>query len=306
MNEVAVDLRGDELRRRPLRNDDVDDVFAVEATGLAEYGLLPVVVLVFAHHEVEPILGPTGKGPRRLADVVLGVVADTHREHLEHLSTEVLVRVALQVLAVVEVDEHRRVFRHSEQEVSEAAEAVLLEQFDLHQELAVVADLGVRSGEVAVPEERELLLERALADQHALSPPEGDSPCLEDIAAQQVEEAIDDRLQRSVERRVDLDTHRLTELVALPYRVCPTLGEGVPCLPSKDPSDRMGEAPAWAHPRSERACGPPREVSGRHRSGPPPDCRQSRRARAGGPPGPHSTRRSSAESDRRTSHWSVP
>ena len=38
-------------------------------------------------------------------------MADAHREQLEQLAPEVLVGVRLDVLAIVEEDEHRRIFR---------------------------------------------------------------------------------------------------------------------------------------------------------------------------------------------------
>ena len=62
-----------------------------------------------------------GEGARGFADVALGVVADAHREQLEQLAAEVLVRMALDVLAVVEIHEHRRILEDADQQIAEAA-----------------------------------------------------------------------------------------------------------------------------------------------------------------------------------------
>src|SRR4029453_10157719 len=98
------ELRRHVFGRDRLLEDDVDDVLAVERAAAAEEGLLAGVVLRGVELELEDVVGPAGERARRLADVALGVVADTHREELEQLAPEVLVRMALDVLAVVEID----------------------------------------------------------------------------------------------------------------------------------------------------------------------------------------------------------
>jgi hypothetical protein len=100
--KIAIELRRHELGRDRLLEDDVDDVLAVERAGAAEERLLAEVVLRGVELELEHVVGPAGERARRLAHVALGVVADAHREQLEQLAAEVLVRVLLDVLAVVE------------------------------------------------------------------------------------------------------------------------------------------------------------------------------------------------------------
>ena len=102
----AADVLG---RDRGVK-DDVDDVVAVERAGPSRgtfsrrrrgspdrTGTRPTSL-------VQPV-----KARDRLSDVLLGVVAHPHREQLEQLAAEVLVRVSLAVLPVVQIHQHRRV-----------------------------------------------------------------------------------------------------------------------------------------------------------------------------------------------------
>ena len=87
-DEVAVELRADELRRRRLLQDDVDDVVAVErARAAEERSSLPAeVVLLAVELELEDVVGPPGEGAGAFADVALGVVPDAEAEQLESSS----------------------------------------------------------------------------------------------------------------------------------------------------------------------------------------------------------------------------
>ena len=97
--------------------------------------------------------------------------------------------LAADVRAAVEPDEHRRVLRDRDQQIAEVAERVLAEQLDLpaarrpdpraasrpSSRVAFVGaeragDLAVGGGEVVVPEERHLLLERTLRVHHPEQP----------------------------------------------------------------------------------------------------------------------------------------
>ena len=120
--------------------------------------------------EGEDVVGPAGEGARRLTHVALGVVAHAHREELEQLAAEVLVRVRLHVLAVVEIHQHGRVFENAHQQVAQPSRGAGPQHLVLPQHHPVVAHLGVAGGEVAVPEERELLLERPRRGEHAGRP----------------------------------------------------------------------------------------------------------------------------------------
>src|SRR5207249_2968931 len=97
--------------------------------GLAEDRLFAVVVIVFA--EVGPALldAPASEGPRRLANVLLGVVAaigparvvDAQAEQLHQLAGMVLVGPIASALGGVEPDHHRLVAGHLAEERAEAA-----------------------------------------------------------------------------------------------------------------------------------------------------------------------------------------
>ena len=140
---------------------------------------------------------------------VLAVVAHAHGEQLHDLAGEVLVRRALHVHPGIEEGEHRRVLRDRDHELAEVAGGVAAEGLVLAQHLAEVAHLVLAGGEMAVPEQRHLLLERALGVEHAIRPPVGDAARLEHARAQPVEELVDHRLQRPVAGRLDLDAERL-------------------------------------------------------------------------------------------------
>src|SRR5436190_10269845 len=59
---------------------------------------------------------PTGQGPRRLADVVLVVVADSQREQLEELPGQILVGRLATVRNAVEPAEHGCIAEHGQME----------------------------------------------------------------------------------------------------------------------------------------------------------------------------------------------
>ena len=208
-HQVAVHLAGDELAGRRLLEDDVEHFLAAQLALTPEEGLRAAVVELGVEPEVEDVVGPARERPRRLPDVLLGVVADAHREQLEQLAAEVLVRVVLHVLPVVEVDEHRRVAHDGEQQAAEVAGGVLAQGPVLQVHLAGVADLDLRRREVVVPEEGHLLFQRARRGRHAVAPPQGQPARFQHVAAQAVEELVDDRLDRP--RRTlgqDLDAQR--------------------------------------------------------------------------------------------------
>ena len=81
---------------------------------------------------------------------------------------------ALDVDAGIEKRQHGRVPRHGQQQRVEVAQPLCLEQFNLLEHLPVVAHLVLIGGEMTVPEERDLFLERAFCRQHAVRPPVGD------------------------------------------------------------------------------------------------------------------------------------
>ena len=106
--------------------------------------------------------GPAGERTRCLADIHFGVVAGAEAEQLKELAAPVLVHRGAVVLVVVQPEDHRRVPRDRHQQIAIVAHAVVAEQFDLLQQLVVVVDLRVAGGEHVVPEQRHLLLQRAL------------------------------------------------------------------------------------------------------------------------------------------------
>ena len=203
-HKVAIDLARDKIRRGGLLQDDVDDVDAVEAAGLAEKRLFAVVVLIFVDDEFEIHVVPAGEGARRLANVLLRVVADAHGEHLHDFAREVFVGGALHVDARVQERQHRRVLGHGHHQVPEIAGAVVLEEFQLVEKLAIIADFGFVDGEMAVPEQRHVFLQRLRAGEHAICPPIADAVGFERAGAQPIEKFVDHGLQPAVARQASL------------------------------------------------------------------------------------------------------
>jgi hypothetical protein len=136
-------------------------------------------------------------------------VADPHGEQLHDLASEVFVGRSLDVHPGVEKGQHRRILGHADEQIAEVAGRVPLEQLELPQHLAVVAHLVLARGEVAMPEQRHLLLERPASPQHPLGPPVPDPVRLQAARTQPVEELIGHCLQAPVAARLDAHAERL-------------------------------------------------------------------------------------------------
>ena len=110
--------------------------------------------------------GPAGEGPGALPHVVLGVVADAHGEQLQDLPAVVLVHGVLVVVLVVQPEDHRGVPGELDEQVPELAETVPAEHLYLVEDGLGLVELGVAGGEYAVPEQGQLLLQRAAGVDH--------------------------------------------------------------------------------------------------------------------------------------------
>ena len=135
---------------------------AVEVAGLAEKRFFAVVVLIFVDDEFQVHEIPAGERARGLADVLLGVVAHAHGEHLHDFAREVFVGRALDVDAGVQEGEHGRVLRRrrpSGRGNCRCRGAGTVPA--VREQLAIIAHLVFVGGEVAVPEQRHLFLAAA-------------------------------------------------------------------------------------------------------------------------------------------------
>ncbi len=81
--------------------------------------------------KAQVVIHPAGKGAGGFADVILGVVADTHGEQLHHLAAEILVRGALHIVGGVEKNKHRGVFGDGCQQVAERPQRTRPQRRDL-------------------------------------------------------------------------------------------------------------------------------------------------------------------------------
>src|SRR5262244_586878 len=74
------------------------------------------------------------------------------------------------IIVIVEPDNHGRIFRELDQQRIEPPETVAPEHVDLVEEGPSLIELRVTRGEEAVPEERDLLLQRTPGRDHAIQP----------------------------------------------------------------------------------------------------------------------------------------
>jgi hypothetical protein len=74
------------------------------------------------------------------------------------------------IVVIVKPDNHGRVFREFDQQRIQAPETMVPEHVDLVEEDPGLIELRVARGKEAVPEERNLLLQRACGRDHAIQP----------------------------------------------------------------------------------------------------------------------------------------
>ena len=180
-DEEVVQVPRQEAGGCRLIGQDFDDIFAVEVPGVPQEGLFAVVVVFGLVLEV-PVEtaqgvsgnlggdGPPGKGPRRLFNIVLGIVAHAQGEQLHQLTAPVLVDGAVMVAVVVQPVDHRRVLGQLHQQFLEAAQAVLAEHLDLLGQLGRIVHFGVARGEQLVPEQGYLFFQGPLGVNHPVHP----------------------------------------------------------------------------------------------------------------------------------------
>ena len=181
-------VSGYEARGSRVATYDLYYVLSVEPTRLAQEGLFTVVVIILPIAEVPGnptvrpdrglhstsyhVLGiaqrPAGEGSSALLNVLLRVVANAHGEELEKLSPEVLVYGSFVVVLIVQPDDHNRVFGNLQQQGVESSQAKPPKHVDLNRERLSLLRLAEARGEDAVPEEGDLLLQRALGRDHAV------------------------------------------------------------------------------------------------------------------------------------------
>ena len=149
----------------------------------------------------QDVVGPSRERAGGFTHVALGVVADAHREQLQELAPEVLVGVRLDVLAVVQIHQHGGILEEPDEQLAEVAGCVRPEHQILPEHHAVVAHLVLAGREVAVPEQRELLLERPPGRQHPVRPPQAKALCFDAVGDQAVEELVHHRLEPALGTR---------------------------------------------------------------------------------------------------------
>ena len=134
----------------------------------------------------------------------------------------------LDVLAVVEVDEHSGISQDPDQQSAQVARGLRAKHLVLPEHHPVVANLVLTGREVAVPEERQLLLERPAGGEHPVRPPKAQTLRFNRVGCQAVEELVDDGLEPALG---SLGSHLLSEaLTALAgnaHGLCAAGREGI-------------------------------------------------------------------------------
>ena len=157
---VRIDRKAEGLRRRLVVCGAVEEFVTGAAVG----------------HVARTLQVPAAEHARGGVHVRFRVVADAHREQFHDLAAEVLLRLRFRVRAAVEPHEHRRVLRDVQQDVAEVPERVVAQHLDLAADFRRILRRLRRhvarafGGEVVVPEERHLLLERTVAVDHPEQP----------------------------------------------------------------------------------------------------------------------------------------
>jgi hypothetical protein len=103
---------GDEARGLGLSDDHLQHVLAFIIASFAENGLFTLIVQVGAIGEPLPRLvqRPTGQRAGGFGNVLLRVVPFSQGKEFHHFAREVLVRMLLAALGLVQINEHGRVF----------------------------------------------------------------------------------------------------------------------------------------------------------------------------------------------------
>ena len=169
-----------------LLADDVDDVVTVPSASLAEESLHAIVVVgrVEAELPLAAAVGewrvgwgdvPAGESQGAGFDVILTIIelfvhAHAQREQLQEFPPVVLVDCGFMAFGVVQVVDHARVLGEIEEQVSEAARALLPEHIDHSVHLVAAIYLGVAATENGVPKESHFLLELAGLVDHPVEP----------------------------------------------------------------------------------------------------------------------------------------
>ena len=171
--EIIPDLGRDEPRGLRLRHDLLHHIVAVEVAGATEKRLETVVVKERAVNEFfgQAIQRPTGQGAGGFGDILFGVMAFAEGKKFHVLAREILVRMRLAALRLVEPDQHRRILAGVREQFQPVARGELAEQFVLPPHVIGVAHLFKAGGKMPVPEQHHLFLKRPGAFGHAIQPP---------------------------------------------------------------------------------------------------------------------------------------
>ena len=134
----------------------------------------------------------------------------------------------LDVLAVVEVDEHSGIFQDPDQQSAQVARGLRAKHLVLPEHHPVVANLVLTGREVAVPEERQLLFERPVGGEHPVRPPKAQTLRFDSVGGQAVEELVNDGLEAALRSlRPHLLSEALTVLAGNAHGLCTAGREGI-------------------------------------------------------------------------------
>ncbi len=119
----------------------------------------------------EAITNQAGECAGCFRDVSFGIMAFSQGEKLHHLARVILIRMLLAALRLIEPDQHGRIAGDGREHLPPTPRGQPPERIILKPHQVGVSHLVDAGREVAVPEERQLLLERARPFGHPLQPP---------------------------------------------------------------------------------------------------------------------------------------
>ena len=180
------------LRFRPCRNAPVavrvNRKGEILGGGVVLIARVVEPVVARGRRAADPRQVPAGKDTRTCIDVGLLERADAHGEQFHQLTREVLLRQPAEVGSAIEPDQHRGILGDRDEQITKVAECVLAKQLQLSGDATRVlallggehssrlepiesaVDFRVRRGEVVVPEQRHLFLQRPSGMDHAKEP----------------------------------------------------------------------------------------------------------------------------------------
>ena len=117
------------------------------------------------------IQAPAGESAGHFLDILFGVMPHAESEQFHHFTREILVWVAAPIGGVVQIHNHRRVFRHRMQQLAKISQRLAAQQHMLAVHELCRFNLLLAGNEMVMPKQCHALGERRGRGEHFLIPP---------------------------------------------------------------------------------------------------------------------------------------